>query len=64
MKISTLIRRMDIFGVPIAFVGFNRLKYQTKLGGIMSIILIGWLSYNIVLQFVSMISKNTAVVIT
>lgn len=55
---------MDIFGVPIAFVGFNRLKYQTKLGGIMSIILIGWLSYNIVLQFVSMISKNTAVVIT
>ncbi|KAM3144536.1 hypothetical protein pb186bvf_003405 [Paramecium bursaria] len=62
MKVSTLIRRMDIFGVPITFVGLNRLKYQTKLGGIVSLFLIGWLSYNVIIQFITLISMNKMVV--
>jgi hypothetical protein len=49
MKLTTILRRLDIFGVPITFIGFNRLKYQTKLGGLVSLGLVGWLSYNIIL---------------
>ncbi|CAK66624.1 unnamed protein product (macronuclear) [Paramecium tetraurelia] len=64
MKLSTILRRLDIFGVPITLIGFNRLKYQTKLGGLVSLALVGWLTYNIILQFVSLISKNKLLVTT
>lgn len=36
------VRRLDFFGVPITFTGSHRLKYQTKLGGIISIVFLSY----------------------
>lgn len=45
LRLKYWLRRIDVFGVPITFLGAHRLYYQTKLGGALSIVLIGYLIY-------------------
>ena len=44
-KLKYFIRRSDLFGVPITFTGAHRLKYQTKLGGLVSIVFVSYMIY-------------------
>lgn len=59
IRFTYWLRRMDLFGVPITFIGAHRLYYQTKLGGICSVLMIAYLMY-----LVDLINLNVMTVIT
>lgn len=64
LKFSYIIRRLDLFGVPITFIGAHRLYYQTKMGGYLSILVIVFLSYIIYFNLDKLSNYSTLVAVT